>query len=73
MDGGVPRAQDRGMQPSEREMAASSLPELLAEYGRLAVQLPGAGPDHAAWLQHRLAELDAVIDEAVASLGAGQV
>ncbi len=71
MDCGVPGAQDRGMQPSLHETA--SLPELLAEYGKLAVQLPGADPDHAAWLRHRLAQLDVLIDEIVAGLGATQV
>ena len=67
---GVRRAQDRGMQPQHE---TASLPDLLAEYGRLAAQLPGAQPGEAAWLRHRLAQLDVVIDQAVAALGIPQV
>ena len=49
----------------------SGLPEVLAEYGRLAARLPDTDPGDAGLLRARLAELDDVIDREVSSLPDG--
>jgi hypothetical protein len=56
---------DAGPAPTE----AGGLPELLAEYGRLAAQLPHADAGRAQRLRDRLHELDAVIDRLMDGLG----
>jgi hypothetical protein len=49
--------------------AVTGLPALLAEYGRIAAQLPDADAVESARLHQRLRELDEVIDRQVAALG----
>ncbi len=51
----------------------SRLPDLLAEYGRLAAQLPDADPSHAKRLHERLRKLDTVIDAYVAEIGTSRL
>lgn len=46
---------------------SSRLPDLLAEYGRLAARLPGATEEEGERLHRRLAELDVIIDNEVAA------
>ncbi|GAB3289497.1 hypothetical protein [Parasphingorhabdus pacifica] len=53
--------------PTRISADAPHLPEVLAEYGRLAAQLPDATPDQVERLHRRLAELDVVIDTEVAA------
>lgn len=53
--------------PPRSTSGASRLPDVLAEYGRLAAQLPDATPQKVEWLHRRLAELDVVIDNEVAA------
>jgi hypothetical protein len=53
----------------QRSSPDDGLPALLAEYGRLAAQLPHADPARARQLHERLRELDEVIDEQVTHLG----
>ncbi len=45
-----------------RQQDSNDLPTVLAEYGHLAAQLPGASQRHAEALRARLAELDKLID-----------
>lgn len=57
-----------------REVPASSpfdsaLPALLADYGRLAAELPTATPERAAWLNEQLEALDEFIDHEIRVLG----
>lgn len=49
------------------------LPDLLAEYGRLAARLADADPLHAERLQAELRELDVAIDTWVEALGLYQL
>lgn len=49
------------------------LPDLLAEYGRLAARLADADPLHAERLQTELRELDVAIDTWVEALGLYQL
>lgn len=49
------------------------LPDLLAEYGRVAARLPDADPIHAERLQGELRELDVAIDTWVEALGLYQL
>lgn len=58
---------DRCMSEDDPE-CAGSLPALLAEYGRLAAELPAACPQRAQLLHERLAELDVAIEEWVTEL-----
>jgi hypothetical protein len=60
---------DAGPAPTE----AGGLPELLAEYGRLAAQLPHADPHRAQRLHDRLRQLDAIIDRRVDGLGTSRL
>lgn len=53
--------------PSRNATSTSDLPAVLAEYGRLAAQLPDATASEAERLRRRLAELDVVIDNEVAA------
>ncbi len=55
------------MQDREAE-ATGGLPELLAEYGRLVVELSKADPLQVERLRGRLAELDEAIDGWAAAL-----
>lgn len=48
---------------------ADGLATVLAEYGRLAAQLPEAEPQRAELLNQRLDELDAIIDAHLALVG----
>ncbi|GAA4880562.1 hypothetical protein [Saccharopolyspora cebuensis] len=56
------------MDVSPRPPGDNDLPTLLAEYGHLAAQLPGASRRHEAALQARLAELDRHIDRRISEL-----
>lgn len=69
MDAAPGRDQHRDVPPPTPFDSAGSLPALLAEYGRLAAELPGAGPERAAWLREQLEALDEVIDQRVHALG----
>jgi hypothetical protein len=60
-----PPFNDTGPAPTE----AGRLPELLAEYGRLAAQLPHAEHQRAQQLHNRLHELDTIIDRLIDGLG----
>ncbi|MEV0088070.1 MULTISPECIES: hypothetical protein [Saccharopolyspora] len=51
-----------------RQQDGSDLPSVLAEYGHLAAQLPGASRRRTEELRARLAELDELIDEQIARL-----
>ncbi|MER7015537.1 hypothetical protein ABT324_29235 [Saccharopolyspora sp. NPDC000359] len=51
-----------------RQQVGTDLPSVLAEYGHLAAQLPGASRRGAEALRARLAELDELIDEHIARL-----
>lgn len=61
--------QHRGVHRPSRFEDTDSLPTLLAEYGRLAAELPTASPERAEWLHERLRTLDEVIDRHVLALG----
>jgi hypothetical protein len=52
---------------------SEGLPALLAEYGRLAAQLPDADKVHAERIHRRLQELDVVIDRQIAESGISQL
>ncbi|MBQ0924322.1 MULTISPECIES: hypothetical protein [Saccharopolyspora] len=56
------------MERIPRQQDTSNLPTVLAEYGHLAAQLPGASTQQAERLRARLAELDEQIDDYVARL-----
>ncbi|RRO18898.1 hypothetical protein EIL87_05155 [Saccharopolyspora rhizosphaerae] len=56
------------MERIPRQQDTSNLPSVLAEYGHLAAQLPGASASQAERLRARLAELDEQIDDYVAQL-----
>ncbi|MGW1681846.1 hypothetical protein [Saccharopolyspora sp. NPDC002376] len=51
-----------------RQQVGDDLPSVLAEYGHLAAQLPGASRRGAEALRARLAELDELIDAHIARL-----
>jgi len=50
-----------------------SFPDLLAEYGRLAAELPEADPARGAQLRQRLGELDEQIDDWAQRVGTDRV
>lgn len=61
-----------------RERAAGSggdpaFPDLLAEYGRLAAELPEADANRTAHLRHRMRVLDEQIDEWARRVGTDRV
>lgn len=51
-----------------RQQDGNDLPTVLAEYGHLAAQLPGASRRQAEALRARLAELDELIDHHITRL-----
>lgn len=55
--------------PAAEAHEQPSLPDLLAEYGRLVAKLSSADPAHAECLRERLGELDNAIDTCMARLG----
>ena len=54
------------MHRSSRFDGPGGLPALLAEYGQLAAQLPGADSMQAERIHERLRELDVAIEERIA-------